>query len=113
MSTTKIRFAADGAVLSRLEVELPLHAPSFAAKLANVLFDLRVQVVKARATVRDAQRVEQLWLVEFDGAPLRRGRHLEIQDEAMRVVGDILRAARSTTRRRASPAPPDVAPLSA
>lgn len=80
-------------LLALLEVETGSHVPPLVGRLTRALFDLRVQIVRLRSRLQPPRRIEQLWIVEFDGAPIRPGRRLEIQDRVMELVDALPRGA--------------------
>lgn len=72
-------------ILSVLEVRSPRHR-SVLPVIQGVLFELRVQIVRAESKVLSEGLVERLHIVEFDGAPIGPRRHLEVQ---MGVLGTL------------------------
>lgn len=105
MKNTTVRFNHGGGdILSLLEVRTALHLRPIAALLGQLLFDLRVQVVRSDCREEHPIRIERLWMVDFDGAPLRAQRRFDVQVEVLRAV-DASHAARAVspvgkTRRR-------------
>jgi hypothetical protein len=86
MKNTVVRFVESGSgVLSLLEVETERGRGLF-GRVSAALFLMRIQLVRAESKLERGRRVERLWLVEFDGAPIRPNRRLAIQDEVMRAV---------------------------
>ena len=74
-----MRFVGEAkGVLSLLEVE-SIGRSALLGVLSRVLFDLRVQIVRAESRVIGGRRHERLTVVEFDGGPIRAARRLEIQ----------------------------------
>ncbi len=71
------------------------------------MFDLRIQIVRLRSKLEPPRRIEQLWIVEFDGAPIRPERRLEIQDRVLEAVDS---TARPSLRLSAAIRPGDERP---
>ena len=87
MNDTTVRFVeAESGFLSLLEIETPRRRTVF-QRVVEALFALRLQIVRAESRETGPRRVERLWLVEFDGAPIRAGRRLAVQVEILRAVG--------------------------
>lgn len=85
MNQTLVRFVESGSgVLSLLEVECERRG--LFGRITAALFLMRIQLVRAESKLERGRRVERLWVVEFDGAPIKAGRRLEIQTEVMRAV---------------------------
>lgn len=76
-------------MLSLLEVETPRRLLPLLPRLSRLLFDLRVQVVRVEAKLKGSRRTERLWLVEFDGGPIRPARRSDIQGEVLEVLGQL------------------------
>ena len=94
MSHTRVRFVEAGSgILSLLEVDSD-HGRGLFGRITAALFLLRVQLVRAESKVLGGRRLERLWVVEFDGAPIRPHRRLEIQTEVLSAV-----ESESATRR--------------
>ncbi len=86
MKNTVVRFVESGSgILSLLEVETDRGRGLF-GRVSAALFSMRIQLVRAESKLERGRRVERLWLVEFDGAPIRPNRRLAVQDEVMRAV---------------------------
>ncbi len=89
MKNTLVRFVESGSgVLSLLEVECERGLGLF-GRIAAQLFLMRIQLVRAESRLRNGRRLERLWVVEFDGAPIRPSRRLEIQDEILRAIESV------------------------
>jgi hypothetical protein len=85
MITTQVAFHnGRRGVLSRLEVRTNGLNPMSA--LRQVLFDLRVQMVRALMRVDEGDQVVELDVVEFDGAPLSAPRRHRIQAEVIALL---------------------------
>ena len=91
MQNTKVRFIEhSGTVLSVLEIHTALQSIAVGSRLSQLLFDMRVQVVRREARKTLGARVERLWLAEFDGALVSTRRQLELQTavlDALDVIG--------------------------
>lgn len=86
MKNTVVRFVESGSgILSLLEVETDRGRGLF-GRVSAALFSMRIQLVRAESKLERGRRVERLWLVEFDGAPIRPNHRLTIQDKVMRAV---------------------------
>ncbi len=80
MITTEVAFrGSPQGILSRLEVRS--SGPNLMSALRQALFDLRVQMVRATSWSEGEQQLAELDVVEFDGAPLRPLRRLQVQAE--------------------------------
>jgi len=105
MRDTLVRFVESGSgVLSLLEVECERGRGLF-GRITAALFLLRIQMVRAESKLCDGRRLERLWVVEFDGAPIRPRRRLEIQDEVLRALEleTVPRGYLTSSRRRELP----------
>ena len=58
-----------GGVLSILEIRTPGRRSSLEL-VRGLLFEMRVQIVRAESIVEEASLLERFHIVEFDGAPL-------------------------------------------
>jgi [protein-PII] uridylyltransferase len=67
--------------------------PGLLLAITRALFRARVQIVSSEATVERGRIVDRFTLVEFDGAPLRAGRHGTLQVEVLAAI-DALRERR-------------------
>lgn len=86
MKNTVVRFVESGSgVLSLLEVECDRGRGLF-GRIAAQLFLMRIQLVRAESKLQGGRRLERLWVVEFDGAPIRPERRLEVQHEVLRAI---------------------------
>lgn len=114
LMSRRVRFLpAAGTLLSQLEVESPRRLGPLLPHLTKLLFQLRIQLVRVEARLDPSGRVERLWLVEFDGAPVGAARRLEIQSEILELLG-LLAAQEASDARRArrpsrAPEPPEAA----
>jgi UTP:GlnB (protein PII) uridylyltransferase len=82
---TAVRFIEGGGILSLLEVESE-HGADPLAVVAGLLFQMRVQVVRAE-TIAEGDRVRSLFhVVEFDGARIESPRRREIQTGLRDVI---------------------------
>lgn len=82
---TQVRFAERDGISSVLEVR---HGPSKSAlhSLAQLLFELRIQVVRTEAFVTNLGVTERLYLVDFDGAPLPDRRTAKLESEVQEAL---------------------------
>lgn len=87
MTETRVRFVSETrGVLSLVEVETDAR-PALFGVLTRLLFDLRIQIVRAESQkLGRRRRKDQLWVVELDGAPIGHARRLEIQVDVLRAV---------------------------
>jgi hypothetical protein len=86
-SSVRVRFIqSNRGILSLLEIDTPRRSDSYMRQVDKALFDLRVQVVGAESQLSPTRRLERLSVVEFDGAPIRSVRQLEIQVEVLRAL---------------------------
>jgi UTP:GlnB (protein PII) uridylyltransferase len=114
MNETTVRFVQGGSgVLSLLEIDTG-QGPGALGRLAEALFDLRVQIVRAESRLVEGRTVERLWVVEFDGAPIRPHRRLDIQVSVLRAIesaalGGYLTSSRRAPSRTRSGTPPTAA----
>ena len=76
-ATVDIHDAVVG-LLSVLEIDAPRNE-DVTFTVESALFDLRVQVVRVRSRTTRRRAVHQYEVVEFDGAPLRGSRQLEVR----------------------------------
>jgi hypothetical protein len=98
MYMTRVRFVEEGGnILALLEVETSSRTPPLVLALTSAMFDMRVQIVRLRSKLTRTRRIQQLWIVEFDGASIRPARRLEIQDRVLQVVDSVPRPARRVT----------------
>jgi [protein-PII] uridylyltransferase len=67
--------------------------PGLLLAITSALFRARVQIVSSEATVERGRIVDRFSLAEFDGAPLRAGRHGALQVEVLSAI-DALRERR-------------------
>jgi hypothetical protein len=90
MRYVKVRFEHGGGdMLSLLEIHTSVATAPVLARLGQVLFDLRVQVVHSDSHEDELSRVERIWVVDWDGAPLRAGRRFELQVEVLRAIDSL------------------------
>ena len=85
MRTTNIRFTKKRGLLSSLEIHRP-PGRRLLPELTDVLFNLRVQVVRSDLVLGGPSHRETLYLVEFDGGPIDQHRQLEIQTAVISAV---------------------------
>lgn len=89
MEPTKVRFASDSTgYLAILEIDTPSSGEPMLGRLGRTLFDLRVQTLGTASEQKDGRRRERLWLVDFDGAPLRPRRKFEVQLGVVAALGE-------------------------
>jgi hypothetical protein len=114
MKHAKVRFEhGGGEILSLLEIRTPATTSPVSARLGQVLFDLSVQVVRSDTREESRTRIERLWVVDFDGAPLRAQRRFELQVEVLRAIDSPPAGpppVRPRPLRRVPPATPSFAP---
>lgn len=65
-------------LLSVLEIDAP-RDDDVTFTVESALFDLRIQVVRVRSRTTRRRAVHEYEVVEFDGAPLRQSRQLEVR----------------------------------
>jgi UTP:GlnB (protein PII) uridylyltransferase len=82
-------------VLSLLEVESTERRDLLRA-LAETLLHHRVQLLEVESRTEGARKIERLTVVEFDGAPIRPARRLELQVAVLALL-DRTRPAEPTT----------------
>jgi UTP:GlnB (protein PII) uridylyltransferase len=86
MSEARVRFVDGSAnLLSELQIN-SVDQPGLLQGVTSALFDLRVQLVRFETQVRGSDVRAQLFLVEFDGAPIRPRRRSEIQSAVLDAV---------------------------
>jgi hypothetical protein len=86
MATSAVRFIEGGSgILSLLEIESE-HSSDPLATVAGLLFQMRVQVVRAETVAEGARVRSRLHVVEFDGAPIESSRRREIQTGLRDVI---------------------------
>lgn len=96
MNQANVRFLeSPKRILSVLEIQTPLSVPAMRGRLAHLLFDLRIQLVRHEEADMGRRRVERLWLVEFDGAPIVARRRLEVQAAVLAAVDLLTRRPRN------------------
>jgi [protein-PII] uridylyltransferase len=87
--STRVAWAQGGSGEMVLTVET-FDRPGLLLAITSALFRARVQIVSSEATVERGRIVDRFTLVEFDGAPLRAGRHGTLQVEVLAAL-DALR----------------------
>ncbi len=80
-----------GSVLSVLEVRA-LRRRSSLATVRELLFDMRIQIVRAESIVEAEGLLESFHIVEFDGAPLGKRRAAAVRSAVRRALKDAARA---------------------
>ena len=82
----RVRFVddADG-TLSVLEIEIP-RQQEILGDVHQALFDIGIQTSNVELQVQADRVVERLQLIEADGSPVFRDRHLEVQTIVLAVV---------------------------
>jgi [protein-PII] uridylyltransferase len=87
--STRVAWVRGDAGETVLTVET-FDRPGLLLAITSALFRARVQIVSSEATVKRGRIVDRFTLVEFDGAPLRAGRHGTLQVEVLGAI-DALR----------------------
>lgn len=86
MASTAVRFIEGGSgILSLLEIESE-HCADPVAALGGLLFELRVQIVRAETHTEQERVLSRLHLVEFDGARIENARRREIQSSVRAAI---------------------------
>ena len=86
MVSTAVRFIEGGSdILSLLEIESE-HCADPVAAISGLLFELRVQVVRAETHTEEQRVLSRLHLVEFDGARIENARRREIQNSVRAAI---------------------------
>jgi DNA-binding NarL/FixJ family response regulator len=94
--TLNVRFLpGDPGSLSILEIKTP-RRHSVLPIIRGLLFDLRIQIIRAESRVIDDRITERLHIVEFDGAPISSHRHLQVQMAVLGLLETTMHAARRT-----------------
>jgi len=81
-----------GSVLSILEVRTAGRRSSLAT-VRGLLFEMRIQIVRAESIVGQESLFESFHIVEFDGAPLGKRRAASVRSAVRRVLRTAARAA--------------------
>ncbi len=82
----RVRFVDDpDGSLSVLEIEIP-RDQQVLGEVHQALFGVGVQITNIELHVHSERIVERLRLVEQDGSPVCRDRHLEVQTTVLEVV---------------------------
>jgi hypothetical protein len=84
-----------GGVLSILEIRTPGRRSSLEL-VRGLLFEMRVQIVRAESIVEEASLLERFHIVEFDGAPLAKRRSASVRmavRKALRLAARTAEAA--------------------
>ena len=100
---------ADG-ILAVLEIQTSNQA-SLLRTITELLFSLRVQIVRFESSVRGKQVATRLFVVEFDGGRIDPARRLQIQTEvlgALDRVGPGLHSRPRNVRRQSDHAKPAI-----
>lgn len=93
MPESEVRlYEKSNGVLSVLEVRTKGRRSSLET-VRGLLFDMRVQIVRAESIVGERDLVERFHIVEFDGAPLGKRRAAIVRSAARRALRDAYRAA--------------------
>lgn len=79
-------------VLSVLEIRTPGRR-SCLETVRGLLFEMRVQIVRAESVVEEASLCERFHIVEFDGAPLAKRRAASVRSAVRRTLREAARAA--------------------
>jgi hypothetical protein len=86
MATSAVRFIEGGSgILSLLEIESG-HGADPVAAISGLLFELRVQIVRAETHSEEQRVFSRLHLVEFDGARIESARRREIQSSVRAAI---------------------------
>ena len=86
MFNTRVRFVeTESRILSRLDVSA-LAQPRLLRALTDALFNLRVQLVRYETRVSGERVRAQLYIVEFDGAPISPRRRSAVQAAVMHAI---------------------------
>ena len=86
----RVRFVDDtDGTLSVLEIEIP-RRQEILGDVHQALFEVGVQISNVELQVHADRVVERLRLVEADGSPIFRDRHLEVQTTVLAVVQERL-----------------------
>jgi hypothetical protein len=81
-----VRFIEGGSgILSLLEIESEQCADPVAA-ISGLLFELRVQIVRAETLAEEERFLSRLHLVEFDGGRIESARRREIQSSIRAAI---------------------------
>lgn len=89
-SEVRLREKTSG-VLSILEVRT-LGRRSSLATVRELLFDMRIQIVRAESIVGAEGLLESFHIVEFDGGPLGKRRAATVRTAVRRALRDAARA---------------------
>lgn len=93
MTDSEVRLSErPGSVLAVLEVRTPGRRSSL-EPVRSLLFDMRVQIVRAESIVEEAALLERFHIVEFDGAPLAKRRAAAVRTAVRRALRNAARAA--------------------
>lgn len=79
-------------VISVLEVRTPARR-SYLETVRSLLFDMRIQIVRAESIVEETGLLERFHIVEFDGAPLGKRRATAVRAAVRRTLKNAARAA--------------------
>ena len=81
-----------GGVLSILEIRTPGRRSSLEL-VRGLLFEMRVQIVRAESIVEEAGLFERFHIVEFDGAPLVKRRSASVRTAVRKALRQAARMA--------------------
>jgi UTP:GlnB (protein PII) uridylyltransferase len=78
-------------VLSVLEVRTPRRRSSLET-VRGLLFEMRIQIVRAESIVEEEGLLESFHIVEFDGAPIGKRRAATVRSAVRRALREAARA---------------------
>ena len=86
MASTAVRFIeGSSSILALLEIESE-HCTDPVTAVSGLLFELRVQIVRAETHTEQERVLSRLHLVEFDGARIESARRREIQSSVRAAI---------------------------
>ena len=86
MASSAVRFIEGGSgILSLLEIEIEQCSDPVAA-ISGLLFELRVQIVRAETHAEERRVLSRLHLAEFDGGKIENARRREIQSSVRAAI---------------------------